>query len=99
MSKSQIRIPGGRRTFFFLGFSDSKLQGRGSNFFLYSCCWDMKLYQGSFGFSEESLKFSIFFQPFSFLRSEGFDLLSSTESLSHLRNCWEKITIPCLPDL
>ena len=40
----------------------------------------MKLFHGSFGFSKESLKFSIFFQPSSFLHIEGFDLLSSIES-------------------
>ena len=64
MSKSQIRILGGRITFFFLGFSESKLQCRGSKFFFYSCCWDMKLYHRFFGFSKESLKFSIFFSLF-----------------------------------
>ena len=60
MSKSHIRIPGGRSIFFFRFFRN-QIAGQGFKFFLYSCYWDMKLYHGSFGFSKESLKFSIFF--------------------------------------
>ena len=60
MSKSHIRILGGRRTFFFFRFIRNQIAGQGFKFFLYSCYWNMKLYHGSFGFLEESLKFSIF---------------------------------------
>ena len=79
MSKSHIRIPGIRRTF-FLGFAKSKLQGRGSNFFFVFLLLGYEIISQVFwifrGISEIFKKF----QPFSTLCTEGFDLLSSTES-------------------
>ena len=50
----------------FFRFRKKYLQGRGSKpiKILYSCCCDMKLDHGCFGFSKESLKVEIFFSAF-----------------------------------
>ena len=79
MSKSQIRILGRRRTF-FLSFAESKLQGRGSNFFFVFLLLGYEIISQVFWIFKGISEIFKNFQPFSILRTEGFDLLSSTES-------------------
>ena len=84
MSKSQIRIPGRRRRFFFLGFEESKLQGRGSIFFLFLLLGYEIISRVFWIFRGISKNFN-FFQPCSFLRTERFDFITSTESIESSR--------------
>ena len=71
MSKSLIRIPGRRRTF-FLGFAENKLQGRGSNFFFVFLLLGYEIISQVFWIFRGISEIFKNFQPFSILRGIRF---------------------------
>ena len=79
MSKSQIRIPGKRRTFFFK-FCRKQIAGQGFKFFFVFLLLGYEIISHVFWIFRGIFEIFKNFQPFSILRTEGFDLLSSTES-------------------